>query len=102
MRVVPPVLRAPDAALPLQALTAPVSGSAAVAASTDRRLCRPGMAPPEAPACPNGHDLFESRESSTPHNKRSRDRSEENKAVKRSYGLFQARRVMPAGSSLAP
>ncbi|GAA3965090.1 hypothetical protein GCM10022384_16150 [Streptomyces marokkonensis] len=56
MCVVLPV-RADDAPFPpLQALTAPVRGTAAIAASTDRRLGRPGMAPPAAPAGPRGAD----------------------------------------------
>jgi hypothetical protein len=48
-----------DAALsfPLQAPRAPVRGSAVIAASTDRRLCRPGM------GASRGSCVFESRES---------------------------------------
>ncbi|BDD70021.1 hypothetical protein GCM10010095_00130 [Streptomyces anthocyanicus] len=46
MRVVVPV-RADDAPFPpLQALAAPARGRAVIAASTERRLGRPGMAPP--------------------------------------------------------
>ncbi|GHB24280.1 hypothetical protein GCM10010392_60750 [Streptomyces clavifer] len=44
--VFPVLLVLPDRwapSLPLQALSAPVRGSAAIVASTDRRLCRPGM-----------------------------------------------------------
>lgn len=56
--LVPDLLVLCDAlSFPLQALRAPVRGSAVIAASTDRRLCRPGM------GASRGSCVFESRES---------------------------------------